>query len=385
MNSQHKPGFGTGETPVWPPNKGGGVPNKKALLLGGIILLLGVFFVGAFLSGQGGIIEVSDREVAVIVNYLNGSQEVMAQPGYRIFLPFAQQAFKFDRSTQEFVMEGDRDIDANHVRKLTVRAKDGSNFWFERLEIQYLLLASKAGVVLHDSGAGEDFKRNWVRTYARSVLRDEFGRYSAEEVADPSNYGVATQIAKERLNEMLQPHGVEIRQIITPKPKFEDRYEQAIEDRKVANQEVEKLKEKALQLERERERRLAGIERDKATEFELLKGTLEAERIIAEKDAVRLTKDSDAWRIAQVAAGKAAEQKLLEQSRGLVAKARKEAEGLLERVSALSGGGSLLVREALAKKWAEIIFEVVPYRRDPAPVRIEHLGAVPASGGGDKR
>ena len=98
-----------------------------------------------------------------------------------------------------------------------------------------------------------------------------------------------------------------------------------------------------------------------------------------------MTKDSDAWRIAQVAAGKAAEQKLLEQSRGLVAKARKEAEGLLERVSALSGGGSLLVREALAKNWAEIIFEVVPYRRDPAPVRIEHLGAVPASGGGDKR
>ena len=350
-------------------------------MVGGILFLIGFILIGAILSGQGGIIEVSDREVVVIVNYVSGTQEVLAQPGFRIFVPFIQQAFKFDRSTQEFVMEGDRDRDANHVRKLTVRAKDGSNFWFERLEIQYLLLASKAGVVLHDSGAKEDFKRNWVRTYARSVLRDEFGRYSAEEVADPSNYGDATQVAKDRLNAMLQPHGVEIRQIITPKPKFEDRYEQAIEDRKVANQEVEKLKEKAFQLQRERERRLASVERDKATEFELLKGEMEAARIIAEKDAVRLTKDADAWRIGQVAAGTAAEQRMLEEARGLVEKARKDAEGLIARVAALAVSGDFLVREALAKKWAEIRFEVVPYRRDPAPIRIEHLGAVPAVGG----
>ena len=94
-----------------------------------------------------------------------------------------------------------------------------------------------------------------------------------------------------------------------------------------------------------------------------------------------MTKDADAWRIGQVAAGEAAEQKMLEEARGLVEKARKDAEGLIARVAALAVSGDFLVREALAKKWAEIRFEVVPYRRDPAPVRIEHLGAVPAVGG----
>ena len=100
---------------------------------------------------------------------------------------------------------------------------------------------------------------------------------------------------------MLAEHGVIIMQIITPKPQFEARYEKAIEDRKVANQEVEKLKAQAIQLTRERERRLATIERDKATEYELLLGTLEADRITATKEAVKLTKNADAQKIQRTA------------------------------------------------------------------------------------
>jgi hypothetical protein len=37
-------------------------------------------------------------------------------------------------------MQGDVDRDANHVAKLTVRANDGSNFWFDEIRIQYELV-----------------------------------------------------------------------------------------------------------------------------------------------------------------------------------------------------------------------------------------------------
>jgi regulator of protease activity HflC (stomatin/prohibitin superfamily) len=365
-----------------PPKGGGQLPElpKRTIVIGAMVVVLLLIVVGAFITGKGGIIEVKDTEVAVVVNYLTGSEEIINQPGYTIFFPLVSQAFVFDKSPNKFMMEGERDINANHVSKLTVRANDGSNFWFETLEIQYRIIPGKADVVLHDSGPGDAFKQNWVRAFARSVLRDEFGRYSAEEVADPSTYNEATQEAQIRLNNMLDPHGISIIQIITPKPKFEERYERAIEDRKVANQEVEKLKARALQLERERERRLAGIERDKATDYEQLLGTLEANRISAEKDAVRTRKDADAYNIEISATGRSTEKRLLQEARGLEQQARKEAEGLQAKVEALAARGDILVREALADKLARIRFEIVPYRRDPAPTRVELLGQSPIQG-----
>jgi SPFH domain/Band 7 family protein len=363
----HRPGGGDGPQFNMPQ-----IPRK---LLGVLFVLLFIVVLGlvAVLTGRAGIIEINDREVGVIVNYVNGKEEVVNQPGYKIFIPFLEQAFKFDKSPQEFKMSGDRDLDDNHVRKLTVRAKDGSNFWFEELTIQYQLIPSAANLVLNDSGEGSSFKQNWVRTFARSILRDEFGKYSAEEVANPSSYTTATENSTIQLNAVLQKHGVEIIQIITPSPKFEDRYETAIADRKVANQNVEKLKNEARQLVKERDRRLADIERDKATEYELLKGTLEAQRILAEKAAVKLRLNADARKITTLAVGKAAEQEMTERARGLTEQARKEAEGLIAKVEALAKRGEILVREKLAEQFGKIQFEIVPYRRDPSPIRIEHL------------
>jgi|TARA_B100000959_G_scaffold287603_1_gene374906 membrane protease subunit HflC len=355
--------------------------SGKGILFSIVGFLMLISLGAVFVTGRGGIVEVRDTEVAVVVNYLTGESELVAMPGYRIFMPFFSQAFVFDKSPNKFVMEGEKDRDANHVSKLTVRANDGSNFWFETLEIQYQLITARTPNVLYDSGAGDSFKSHWVRTFARSILRDEFGRFSAEEVADPTSYSVATQRSTERLNALLEPHGVKIIQIITPKPKFEIAYEEAIEDRKVANQEVERLKIEAEQLVLERERRLANIERDKATDYEQLLGEMEAARISAERDRLEIEKSADADYISKVADGEASKQRMIQQATAKEAEARKEAEGLIAKVESLAKRGDILVREALAQKLANIRFEIIPYRRDPAPTRIEHIGTVPATGG----
>jgi len=355
--------------------------SGKGILFSIVGFLMLISLGAVFVTGRGGIVEVRDTEVAVVVNYLTGESELVAMPGYRIFMPFFSQAFVFDKSPNKFVMEGEKDRDANHVSKLTVRANDGSNFWFETLEIQYQLITARTPNVLYDSGTGDSFKSHWVRTFARSILRDEFGRFSAEEVADPTSYSVATQRSTERLNALLEPHGVKIIQIITPKPKFEIAYEEAIEDRKVANQEVERLKIEAEQLVLERERRLANIERDKATDYEQLLGEMEAARISAERDRLEIEKSADADYISKVADGEASKQRMIQQATAKEAEARKEAEGLIAKVESLAKRGDILVREALAQKLANIRFEIIPYRRDPAPTRIEHIGTVPATGG----
>lgn len=349
-----------------PPN----LTKVLAWVVTGVVVLFLVLLIG---SNQGGFVEVEDTQAAVIVNYLTGESEVVATPGYKVFLPFVQGAFVFDKSPQTFVMSGERDQDANHVSKLTVRANDGSNFWFDTIEIQYMLMPSKSDFVLGDSGKGDAYKSNWVRAFARSILRDEFGKSSAVEVADPTTFGAATIEAQRRLNEALEPHGVRVTKITTPRPKFEQRYEKAIEDRKVADQEVEKLKTRAEQLVQERERRLARIEADRTVEFERLKGQLEAERIAAEQDRVRVERTADAYKTQRVGEGEAIRAQLVEEARGLSEKARNEAEGLRAITQALETGGEVLVRERLAALLGTVEFSLVPYSRDPAPTRVEML------------
>jgi membrane protease subunit HflC len=185
-------------------------------------------------------------------------------------------------------------------------------------------------------------------------------------------------VAEERLNALLEPHGVHIIKIVTPRPKFEANYEQAIEDRKVADQEVEKLKIQAGQLIQERERRLAQIESRRSVDFERLKGELEAKRIEAERERVQIELSADAYSKATVGEGTARRAAAVEEARGQREKAEKEAEGLRAITAALEQGGEVLVREKLADMLTRIRFTLVPYSRDPTPTRVELLddGAV---------
>jgi regulator of protease activity HflC (stomatin/prohibitin superfamily) len=371
-----------------PPNSG---RSPQAPPIGRIALLVGVgalalLLMTAFAAGEGGIVDVQAEQVAVIANYLNGTTEVVLQPGYKFFVPFLQKAFLFDKSMQAFLMQGEVDVDSNHVKKLTVRANDGSNLWFDDVTIQYRLIPSMADVILRDSGPGNAYKDNWVRAYARSILRDEFGKFSSAEIADPTNYDDAALASRDRLNEVLRKHGIDIDLVKTPKPKFDTKYEKAIEDRKVANQEVERIKARADQLRRERERLLAEIDSTKAVEFESLKGSLNADFLVAERERVRVERSADAYKTRMLGEGASEQVKLSEQARGMREKAIKEAEGLKAKAEALATQGEVLVRERLAQRLKDIEFTLVPYTKDASPTRVEleAAGSMSANVGGNR-
>ncbi len=346
------------------------VPPQRLLrwvAIGALVVVLTVLFS----LGMGGITEVRDHEVAVFVNYLTGTMEHDELPGNKIYFPFIQQVFKLDKRTNKFVMEGKTDVDTDHVRELTVRARDGSNFWFDSIEIQYQLKPSDADKVLHDSGTGDAFKKFWLMTYARSVLRDEFGKFDPEEISNPAHYASARVKAQERLNTVLGEHGIVVTQITTPKPKFADEYEKAIEDRKLAEQDAERLKAMALQLQKEREKRLAEIESTKGQEFAALTGTLIAGKAQAEAAAIKLRREADAYKIQRTGEGEAERLAKIEEARGLVERNTKEGQGLMAKTEALARQGRWVVVEALAEKLANVKIEVIPYQRSEAPARLE--------------
>jgi len=355
------------------------ITPRRLARWGALVLLLLVF--GLLVSvGLGGIVEVKDHEVALFVNYVTRTTEVDRVPGNKIFVPFVQEVFRLDKRTNKFLMEGKADASTDHVRELTVRARDGSNFWFDSLEIQYQLIPSQTDHVVQDSGVGDAFKKFWLMSYARSILRDEFGKFDSEEISNPINYSNARTEAQKRLNDALKPHGIEITQIITPKPKFADEYEKAIEDRKLADQEVERLKAKALQLEKEKEKRLAEIESTKGQEFAALRGALAAGKTTAEAERIKLEREANAYKIQREGEGEAERLAKIAEAQGLVEKNRKEAQGLLAKAEALAKQGQVVVVEALAEKLKTVQIEVVPYQKSEAPARMEIESKSPAAG-----
>jgi len=369
----------------WPP--AGGDPagsrwdGKKMKLPPMVMLAVVLFAVFAVLisfmglSGRLGLATIDSREVGVVVNYLTGKEKIVTTPGYCFYLPFIEEVFVLDKSQQKFVMEGDRARDDNHVSRLTVRASDGSSFYFEEMPIQYQIRPEMANTLLRDSGPGDGYKREWIKAHARSILRDEFGRLTAVEAANPTEFDQARIRAKDRMNEVLNQHGIEVVLIGTPNPKFDRAYEDAIEERKSADQEVERLQAELEQLVQEREQKLAEVEREQSVLWNELQGDLQKAKLEADVKATQNRKAAEAYAQERTFAAQAEKAQRLAMARGLEAKYTNEAQGILSRAQALEQRGQVVVREAIVQKLANIRFTLVPYSRDAQPERLEHVDA----------
>lgn len=340
--------------------------KSTALEVTGGLALAAMAVVGwaVWKTGSNGYVDVEPDQVAIVVNYATGESEVRDQPGYAFHVPFLEEVFLLDRRPQLFQMEGEKHQHSNHVRYLTVRARDGSNFWFESLEVQYRLLPAMAERALYDSGPGDAFREKWTRTYARAVLRDEWGRYDAQEVADLAESQTAKTEAIRRMNELLNDHGVEIVQIITPKPKFDRIYEQTIDHRKIADQEVERLGTQLEQLQQHRGQKLAKLKKEKDLELEGVRGTLVKEGIQAEQQEVSIRAKADSYARKRTSDGAARKAELVAMASSERERLTAEAEGLAAAVNALATGGDIAVRAALIERLDQIRFRVSPAQPD---------------------
>lgn len=315
-------------------------------------------------SGTRGVVDVADDEVAVALDAWNGTHTISNVPGYRAFVPWFQDVYTLDRSPRELVFTGAKYADDNHVPQLEVRARDGSRFWFEHFSLSYALIADQAARVIEDSGPGDRFEKFLVRTYARSILRDELGRLAPEEAMKPDVTRTATTRAMERLAVALAPHGIEVLEISTPKPSFDKEYEQLIDRRKQGDLEIEKKRTYRAQLPREREDRLRDIRMDKKRELDELRRNLAVELAAAERTDERMRAEVDIFHAARLRAGAAARAELAVRA----ATAREKNTGRIEdrrrELENLARDGDNVVRAALIDRLANVTFRFEPFARE---------------------
>lgn len=337
------------------------VPFKIDLTVVLVTITFLIIF-GELVLGSGGCVEVEPGEAAVIYNNTGiaifGDQaKTVTEQGAKTFIPGLQTIHKLERRPQVFVMandavqnskRGDRPV-TNAMKSLTVRAVDGSNFFFDRLEVHYQIIPSEAAKVIETSGPGDAYKLHLLGTHAREILRDEFGRYSFLEIANPTTYGAATTDAKTHLNERLALYGIEVTQIVTPKPKFDERVEKAIEDRQGAEQEVEVQEEKRNRLEQEEKLKVQTIEQEKNAEYQTLIAELESKKKEAANNLIAVKRGADKHFIEQQSAGAAYRDEKLTRAKANTVAYRKEAEGLVARISAIGAQGPDVLNKVIAE------------------------------------
>lgn len=372
--------------------KDGEAPKWRRWLLPLLALL---FVLGTLFGDNGGFIEVEPGEVAVKYNntgfgLFGESSKVIREQGVISFMPLFQRVEKLDIRPQIFRMEGTEDtvksttrgalgaqvaVDHNRTKRLTVRASDGSNFYFERVEIHYQVVPSMAAEVIRQNGRGDDYKWRAMRVHSRGILRDEFGKQSFNDISNPANYATAVANVKVALNNRLKDLGIEITNILISKPKFDERVETAISNRQEAEQEVEVQEEKRNKLRQQKGRRVQQIEQEKSAEYQQLLGELEAEKRQAQNALIATRREADKYFIDREAAGIAYRDEKVTRAKANEVAYRQQAEGVVARINAIGEQGPDVLNREIAEHVLPQLSKVSarPYSHPSTPIDIRHI------------
>ncbi len=314
---------------------------------------------------------IEPGQLAVKVNNITGAQQAITSPGWTLRIPFLHSVNELDGKPQTFSMKGEQSRSALEVRELTVRASDGSNFHFSDTTIIFQLNGSDAVKAVHTAGLGDGYM-SWMKPYARSILRDEFGRESTIAVSDPTTYGTAANRAKERLNDELGPLGIQIMQLVTPRPRFNEAYEQAIEERNALSNQLEVIKSNLDRAETERSRQLAQVDQQQNRLVQEGRAALENELAQAVAVQAQTKQEADTYAIAQVAEGQAALSAAKFRAQEL--KGELDARYISKQAEVLAFRNQPIERvmAVLGEKLRGVTIEIQPWADDSTPTRVRY-------------
>ena len=256
-------------------------------------------------------------------------QKVYAPGSTYFFLPIINDFNTFDTKLVNMEMTSDPNRgDRRTQDDLLFKTVDGNDISLDVI-ISYKIDPKKAPYILeHVARSDGELKDIVMRTVARSRTRDIFGELLTEEFYVSSRRDEKAQEVEQILNEILNDYGLIVERVLTRDYRFNKAYQQAIEDKKVADQLAEKNKSAA-----------------KAATEEYLMKLEEAKGEVAKMKA---KVDGD-FRQAKINAD-AYYQQQERLAEAIRAEGRAEAKGIEEMNKALSGGGGeIMVKLEIAK------------------------------------
>lgn len=260
----------------------------------------------------------------------SGVEKATYAPGSTyFFMPFINDWHTFDTKLQNLEMTKKKGRGDRRGRDdLKFKTIDGNDISLDII-IVYRIDPDKAPHIVQFVAINDELLREKVvRTIARSKPRDIFGEMTTEEFYVADRREIQSEKVKDALQAILEPMGIIVEKVLTKDYEFNPQYQKAIEDKKVADQQVEKNKSAQRATEEEYLRKL-----------EEVKG--EVNKIVADADGEyrRAKIEADAYYKKQ--------QMLAE---AIKAEGIAEARGIQEMNNAmLSAGGETYVKLQIAE------------------------------------
>jgi membrane protease subunit HflC len=321
---------------------------------------------------MGSVVDIEPGQAAVRINNVTGAQDAITHPGWTTRVPMLHSLYILDAAPQTFAMRGDEDDpDTLVVPKLTVRASDGSNFHFEDTTIIFQLKSDEAVSAVRDAGPDNAFM-TWMVSYTRSILRDEFGRESTIAVSNPTTYAEATARAKDRLNSVLGVHGILVTQLVTPRPKFSDAYEHAIEERNRLGNERQVIKSNLDRAATERERMLAEVDQKQNKIIQERRASLESDLATSVARLADAKREADTYRIEKIAEGKASLSAAEQRAEQLQGELDAKYAGKKAEIDAFRTQPVERVMERLGERLSNVTIQIQPWANDSTPAHVRY-------------
>ena len=264
--------------------------------------------------------------------------EIRAPGATYVFPAFITDWTTYDISLQNLAMVRDPSRgDRAGEDDVSFKTIDGNDIRVD-VTVAWQIDPKRAPYLLAKVGdSTEKVKEKLVRPACRSIVRDVLNELNSEEFYVSDKRFEKANKARERLASVLGPEGVLVMQVILGEHHFHPQYEQVIHDKKLAEQNAERLRSEGR----------AGAEQAKSN-LEKAKGTVAQQlaQAAGHLEQVKLQADADYYQ----------NQKRAE---AVLAEKKARAKGIQKENEALAGaGGKTLVKLRLAEALAgkQILF-----------------------------
>jgi regulator of protease activity HflC (stomatin/prohibitin superfamily) len=228
----------------------------------------------------------------VILGGEKGIRETVYGPGLHWVTPGAERMHRFPSDLQVLEMadspaEVGEGADHRVVRAIKIQTSEG---YTVSADVTVLYRIENPYKVITQIGPGRLYEDSAVIPRAEQVLRRTLGEMDADDFYKGDQRDKAVAQAQKLLIAELEPKGIKVTHVLLRQYRYDERYQQAIEQRKIQDQSVFKniAEAEAAQAEAEKNRIIA--EGQAKVQVELSRGDAEVAKLRSEAELYRRTK-----------------------------------------------------------------------------------------------
>ncbi|MCB9692997.1 MAG: SPFH domain-containing protein [Alphaproteobacteria bacterium] len=235
-------------------------------------------------------VTVEPDEFAVRQVYLGpnkGVQQGLYGPGTHIVVPGYEKMHVFPRDIQilelnhaetvQSHLHGDRRVEP----AIKIQTSEGYQV---TVDVSVMYRVVDPYTIVTKVGAGRIYESTVVHRRADKILRQTLGQLNAEDFYSDVIRMEKAEEARALLVEDLAQWGIQVWGVLLRDYNYDDRYQQAIEDRKIQDQKVFKNQAEAVAASREAEKNRVLAEGQATIDVELERGRAEVRKIKADAD-----------------------------------------------------------------------------------------------------